>query len=1499
MDNSYRIIISNRNLYKEIELLPEMQHVKIGTGNDCEYRLYQELFFEPVQLTFVKNDGVWTVFCSDNLYITFGDSRKYMTKVLSHGDILSVKYQSSDYSLFDLEFVISYENEIGRYERVIEISGQGKINIGTDVNSHIVLKSQYIQNDSLILEREGKHWRLSVLETTYGVYHNGTKEIKGLIIKDRDFFSVGDFVFYYKDYKLWTEIRNDLKVNGLEVRDLIFSKGYPNFRRNTRIKSVLNEEPIEILDPPSKPEKTKNHLFISLLPSLGMLAAAGLMASMGGTMIIFSLISGSIAIITTILTVIQGNRDYKQAVNERIETYNNYIEKKQKQIEELRNIERELLEKKYPDQQKEKNQIMEFSSDLFDRQISDDDFLQIRLGTGEIEAVQKISYKKQERLEIEDELQLLPERLAKKYRKLKEAPVVCDIKGNGAIGIIGEEKFRFKLFKNMIIDLCTRQYPGDVQLFLVSENKYSDRLKWLRFLPHVYQKELNNRNIVCDNESKTRIFDYLYKELSRRNEIKTTKNERQIVVFFYNEFGFHNHPISKFINNLKELSASFIFMADEKQDIPLGCTSLVFLDKDESGILIDSSNGEKKTRFIYQTINNLDASRIVEILAPVYSEEISLESTLRKNISLFELLDIFTVDDLDLQERWNKSKVYQTMSAPIGVTKGGVISLNIHDKGHGPHGLVAGTTGSGKSEILQTYILSMATLYHPHEVAFVIIDFKGGGMVNQFKDLPHLLGAITNIDGKEINRSLKSIKAELQKRQRLFAEVEVNHIDKYIQKYQEGKAGIPIPHLILIVDEFAELKAEQPDFMKELISTARIGRSLGVHLILATQKPSGQVDDQIWSNSRFRICLKVQNQEESNEVLKSPLAAEIKEPGRAYLQVGNNEFFELFQSAYSGSPEREVNGEVREFTINEMCDNGKIIPVFQQKSEKKDEVKRTQLDALVDYISRYCDNNKILRMSDICLPPLQQSIDYPEIFDEENALTWIGIYDDPDNQIQERAGMDFENSNTLIIGSAQSGKTNLLQCIIRTIASKKTPEKAMIYILDFASMVLKNFENLRHVGGVVCASEDEKLKNLFKFLFTEISSRKKKLVGVGVSSYASYIEAGYTDMPHIYLLIDNMAALQELYLENDDSLLNILREGISFGITVIVSNSQTAGLGYRYISNFANKIAFHCNDSAEYGNLFDRVSIQPENIAGRCVIEIDKMLYECQTYLAFNGEKEIDRVQKMQKFISEINDKHENERAVMIPCVPKILLRKVLTGDFHAKIEKTRIPIGVTYDEVEPCYLDLSQLGILGLCGKKNTGHKNFVKYILNELENNKRQQPVRVTIFDDISKKFAELKELSIVYQYTLGAENILDVCNEWHSILQERYDSLIMNEDTLKTQELLLMIVQNPDVAKRINDNYELLNIFNDIVFRFKGLNAMIIFTNYANSAVPYDAPEPIRMIKEQRHLIFFENLENLKPIDIMYDILKDNKKKLEMGDAYYLENDAVVKMKIVKSE
>jgi len=510
-----------------------------------------------------------------------------------------------------------------------------------------------------------------------------------------------------------------------------------------------------------------------------MFATAGIMAYMGGTMLIFSVVSGIIAIIITFVGVFQSKKEYKISLKERREKYSNYIDKKKKDIEMYREEERKKLNKIYPSMEENLKKFDEFSSELFDRSKDDEDFLHIRLGTGSIEAVRKIKYKKQERLEIEDDLQEVPQKLYDEYKMIHNAPVVCSLKDINALGITGNKNQRYEFFKNMVLDIVARQFYTEVKMFFVVSVDNSELIYNMRFLPYVNINGLNIKGIVSDDESKKIVYEHLYSVMSER---ETNRNyEDNYIVFLFDRYEFGSHPVSKFVDKAKDLGVTFIFFEDCKEKIPMGCEKLVTLLDNCDAELIDTSNDRMAIPFSYKICSEKQIARITQIVAAVQTEEISLESSLTKKINIFSLLDIYQVEDLDLSKRWNKSVVYNSMTVPIGVSKTGIMYLDIHDQFHGPHGLVAGTTGSGKSELLQTYILSIATLFHPYEVAFVIIDFKGGGMVNQFVNLPHLLGTITNIDGKEIDRSLRSIKAELQKRQVLFAEAEVNHIDKYIE----------------------------------------------------------------------------------------------------------------------------------------------------------------------------------------------------------------------------------------------------------------------------------------------------------------------------------------------------------------------------------------------------------------------------------------------------------------------------------------------------------------------------------------------------------------------------------------------------------------------------------------------------------------------------------------------------------------------------------------------
>lgn len=1510
MASRYKVIIANKKTYREAELPDEEEKFIIGTGVNCDLRLRREMFFEPFELEMTRQSDTWEITSSDNIYLNASDVRKLMAKELQHGDELSVKYRKSDIELFRLTFVIEFEYEQMNYEQMIELADKSIITIGGLETCNVVLSGEYIQDALVELIRKDAVLTLAEKHTRYGVYVNGVKIQGQADLNNQDFFSIANFSFYYKNNKLYTSIGNNIRFNAISHKEARMQKSaftYPRFNRNTRVISVLPNEKVEVLDPPQKPEKPKKNIVLSLLPSLGMLGLTVILKGMmgvgagSGSFILFSVCSMSLGVGTTILGFVYGGKEYKQQLRDRKKKYYKYIDDKKKEITTVRNQERELLDQIYYSLEQDVNLVKDFSGDLFNRIPEDEDFLDVRVGTGDCPASQKIEYKKQEKFDAEDELAELPEKLAKTYENIENAPIIAHLAQARAVGVVGTQKHLHAFMKNMILDICIRQHYNDVKLFLVIEPDRAEQIRWTRFLPHLKNEDLEVRNIVCDDESKTCLYEYLYKELSKRENEKRTYPH--FVILLLDEMGIKKHPVIKFIPKAEKLGVTFVFFEPQQELLSQYCSQIIQLDSQNCGMLLSAQDGKEIRKFQYEPVDDGIANGIAMKLAPVFSEEVSLESALTKNISLYELLKIFSPEDLNLASRWGASEVYRSLAAPIGVrTKGAVVYLDLHEKKHGPHGLVAGTTGSGKSEILQTYILSMATLFHPYDVSFMIIDFKGGGMANQFRELPHLIGTITNIDGKEINRSLLSIKAELTKRQNLFAQADVNHIDKYIKKFKAGEVPQPLPHLVIIVDEFAELKAEQPEFMKELISAARIGRSLGVHLILATQKPAGQVNEQIWSNSRFKLCLKVQTKEDSNEVIKSPLASEITEPGRAYFQVGNNEIFELFQSAYSGCPDsmEEDGSRMKEFELKTLELSGRKKVVYSQKAERSNAKTDTQLEAIIKHVSDFCRKNSIPRLSSICLPPLQECIAYPkEAMEMEQDLFHIGvgIYDDPKNQYQGTANLDILNNNTIILGSSQSGKTNLLQLIIRGLVQNYSPNQVHIYIIDFASMVLKNFENLNHVGGVVCSSDDEKLKNLFKLLNEEIVQRKEKLLTVGVSSFSAYLEAGYQDLPKIVLFIDNLTALKELYLQESDFLLQICREGLSAGISLVVANAQTSGIGYKYLSNFSNRIALYCNDSGEYNNLFNFCRLKPDNIPGRCLIEIDRSVYECQTYLAFEGDKEIDRVNEIHSLIEELNGRKEYQSgAKLIPVIPKVLTLDYIEKQFGKVMKSERVVInGLDYSTVTPDIMKIDEFNMIGLCGREKSGKGNYVQYLLNALHLIS-EKSAEVYIIDDVTKKFAGLQNDTMVRSYTFHPEEIIPILHDISEKLELRYEKQMSGEgNALFDEPLLVLVIQSMDAIEVLGKNKEALEDYKKIVTRYKNLKLTILFSNIANTAIPFNAPEPIKMLKERKQFIIFEDLNNIKVVDVPMAVSKIYKKPLQAGDAYYFKGSECKKLKM----
>lgn len=1504
MNSRYKLIISSKNLYKEVELAPADGEIKVGTSPECTVRLRKELFFSPIELTLQRSGEEWSIICSDNLYFTVGDVRKLLTKQLVHGDELFVKYQDSDNDVFALSFMIDFDYARKDYDIEIDISGKSQIKIGGTQDSNIQFSDTYLGKDSLVLECSGGKCTIYDNNSKYGVFVNGIKIKKSAQLHDYDFFSIVGFSFYYKVGKIYTSSATEMKISGLTSRPVEIHSThfkYPKFNRNSRVQYVIPEDNLEVQQAVQKPSKPKKNLIMSLIPSIVMLAMTIVLRGIiggGGSFVIYSAVSMGLGVAMSIVSFVKENKDYRKETQERIDTYSKYIDEKKEVIETARANELRIRNLIYESLENSIREVDNFGRRLFEKTQEDKDFLQVYLGRGCVESANQIIYNKQEFVDLEDPLATIPADLAEKYKYIENAPIISDFNASCGVGVVGSKADLEQILKNMTLDISIRHFYNEVKMVYILSDDYTSKMQWIRWLQNVDNQKLGVKNIVCDEESKNIILEDLYITLSSRENAVTVNKDivfpEHYVVFVTDASSISTHPVSKYIKNCAAYGFTFVFFEEYEEMLPQGCTEIVRIQDSQSGLVLKTENGDIVSEFTFPTVSDESAESVALKLGAISVDEVSLEGELTKNITMFEMLGILSVEDIDLHERWENAQVYKSLAAPMGVkTKNQMVYLDISDKSgaHGPHGLVAGTTGSGKSEVLQTYILSMATLYHPYEVGFVIIDFKGGGMANQFKNLPHLIGTITNIDGREINRSLLSIKAELVKRQEMFSESGVNHINDYIKLYKAGKVTKPMPHLIMIVDEFAELKQEYPDFMKELISAARIGRTLGIHLILATQKPAGVVDAQIWSNSKFKLCLKVQTKEDSNEVIKTPLAAEIVEPGRAYFQVGNNEIFDLFQSAYSGAniPEGNENSE-KTYAIYERNLWGKKTLLYTNKKAKSSKNSVSQLQAIVDYVNDYCGSKGIEKLPGICLPSLKDKILTDELdYTVETAAgvsVPLGVFDDPEQQQQGAVELDVSKDNVYIVGSAQMGKTVMLQTLVYGLIKKYTPQQVNIYLVDCGSMVLKIFDDSAHVGGVVLSNEEEKCKNLFKMLNGMVIQRKKILSSKGVGNYAAYLEAGYTDMPMAVVVIDNMAAFKEYFPDQNEDINILTREAQGVGISFVVTAATSNSLNYRTQANFGKKFVLNCNDTNEYSAMFGHCKATPKENAGRGLCVREKRILEYQVAMFGKSDKEAERSQELKEFIADRNDQC-TAKAVKIPMIPeKLSLAETMSENVAAFRTQGVIPIGMDFGTVALTFINMATSGSLALLGdaeSKDIFVVNFMKMIAQTAVFHN----VEAFVVDDKSKKLKECKDYGFVREYASdvadGLALVTDFCD----------DAMRQLDDEKRDGSMLLLVINSTDVFKKVCADKNESKRLAEVLKNAADAGVFVLLTTVDNQPVGFNSSEVLKVLKDERQAILFAQLSDCKMFDISGRVKPDTSFDNTMG--YRFNGSTYSKIKI----
>lgn len=699
------------------------------------------------------------------------------------------------------------------------------------------------------------------------------------------------------------------------------------FNRAPRIFLPLSYEEISIEPPTALNRAKKRSVFLTIGPSftmaIPMLLGVGLMIfssqlSGNGTSpfmymgLITAIGSAILGAMWALLNLREANKQELMEESQRFNLYGNYLIEMSDYIKSLYVQNYESLHRMYPSAA-DCCKYNQQSKQLWTRNKSHTDFLFFRLGLGNIAFQVKIKAPSEKFSMVSDSLKSKPMMLYENFKVLYGVPVGVDVSSEHLFGIAGGKNKAgvYDIVNDLIVQIAASISYTDAKIvfcFDGSDPLERKKYEYIKWLPHVWSKDRSMRYFASDRQEISDVFFEISNIIRQRSELSGNMYEKQTIIPHYFLFVsdismLDGELIGKYVfDRANDYGLTTFIMTDSYHKLPNSCETIIQNDSDFKGVLNALRNTVDKLEIDFDKVSDNELLAFSKALSKINVKEAEDDTEIVGSLTFLEMYGVSRIEELGVTDLWRKNRTFTSMRALIGKKSGGAdCYLDIHEKHHGPHGLVAGTTGSGKSETIQTFILSLAINFSPEDVAFFIIDFKGGGMANLFSGLPHLAGQISNLSGNQIRRAMVSIKSENIRRQKIFGEYGVNNINHYTQLYKRGKSNIPIPHLLIIIDEFAELKKEEPDFMRELISVAQVGRSLGIHLILATQKPAGTVDDNIWSNAKFRICLRVQDRQDSNDMLHNPDAAFITQAGRGYLQVGNNELYEQFQSGFSGA----------------------------------------------------------------------------------------------------------------------------------------------------------------------------------------------------------------------------------------------------------------------------------------------------------------------------------------------------------------------------------------------------------------------------------------------------------------------------------------------------------------------------------------------------------------------------------------------------------------------
>lgn len=603
---------------------------------------------------------------------------------------------------------------------------------------------------ALLREQKTDHFQLFIYAGE--VYHNFKRIKKPTIVQLGDQVIVDGMILQIGEASIIITSKVNQVTSQLAVlasADNLVHSDYPDYHRSPRIIYRAPENKITIAKPSSPPSKPTEGIIKVILPPLVMIAITLVVTIFQprGIYILMTLGMTVMTVIMSMTTFIKNSKQYKIDTKARTTKYQAYLKAKTKELHEVSEKQSNALHYHYPTITEIKNKAIQIDSRIYEKTMLHHDFLTFRVGLGTEASSFKLDFKEEEFTEQKDELLDSARRLKSQYKRIENIPIATDLM-NGPVGYIGPRRLVIEQLQMLVLQTAFFHSYHDLQFITIFPEEEKSDWDWMRWLPHANLRDVNVRGFVYHERSRDQVLNSLYQILKNRKQTlseSSNKNEKtyftpHYVVLITDEKLILDHTVMEFFNeDPSELGVSLVFVQDVMQSLPEHVKTVIDIrDANNGNIILEQGELVNRAFTPDHLAKAFNKEVISRALAPLNHLQ-NLKNSIPESVTFLEMYGVTHVEDLNIARRWKVNETYKSLAVPLGLRgKDDLVQLNLHEKAHGPHGLVAGTTGSGKSEIIQSYIISLAVNFHPYEVAFLLIDYKGGGMANLFRDMPHL-----------------------------------------------------------------------------------------------------------------------------------------------------------------------------------------------------------------------------------------------------------------------------------------------------------------------------------------------------------------------------------------------------------------------------------------------------------------------------------------------------------------------------------------------------------------------------------------------------------------------------------------------------------------------------------------------------------------------------------------------------------------------------------------